>query len=127
MRKAMIGVVAAVGLLAAGGGVALGGAKQLFPLNINAAGRFASGGLAETHNTADTMQYAECGTNGTTGFCTLRDTAGTYYSCFTTDAANLAVIRSMSPDGYFSISWDAAGTCTYVLSYASSRSAVKLP
>ena len=31
------------------------------------------------------------------------------------------------PDSLFSIAWDAAGTCTYVLSYASSRSAVRTP
>jgi len=31
----------------------------------------------------------------------------------------------MSDESFFSIRWDAAGVCTYVLSYASSRTEAK--
>ncbi|MEZ4362894.1 MAG: hypothetical protein R3B48_22070 [Kofleriaceae bacterium] len=120
---ARIGMIAAI--LAAAGGAGLAGVKSYAPLSVNAAGKFASGGLAETRNTPDLVQYAECGTNATTGYCTLRDTSGTYYSCYTTDPALLTVIRSMSEESIFSIAWNASGVCTYVLSYASSRTDAK--
>jgi hypothetical protein len=125
-RRHRIGALVTLAALASGG-IVFAGAKSIAPLSVNVAGRFASGGLAETHNTPDLTQYAECGSNPTAGFCTLRDSAGTFYSCFTTDPALIAVIRSMSPDSYFSISWDASGTCTYVLSYASSRVPPRAP
>jgi len=127
LGRGVLGVVATIALLGIGSQVAFGGAKQIAPLSINAAARFANAGLGETYNTADSTQYAECGSNGTTGYCTVRDAAGTYYSCMTTDPALLAVIRSMSPESFISVVWDASGSCTYVLSYASSRSAVKVP
>ena len=81
-RRGILGIVAVVGMLGVGAGVARGGATQLFPLQVNAAARFANAGLAETHNTADTTQYAECGTNGSTGYCTFRDrrTGQLYYA-----------------------------------------------
>jgi hypothetical protein len=115
----------ALTFVAASATMASAGLKSYVPLSVNVAGKYASGGLAETHNTADNVQYAECGTNATTGYCTLRDTAGTYYSCYTTDPALLTVIRSMSDESSFSISWNDTGVCTYVLSYASSRTAAK--
>jgi hypothetical protein len=126
-RHIKVRAVVALLALTAGTGAVVAGNKQYSPLSINLAIRSASGGLAETHNTADIMSYAECGSNSTTGYCTFRDTAGTYYSCFTTDPAHIAVIRSMSPDSLFSVTWDAAGVCTYVLSYASSRAAARAP
>lgn len=107
--------------IASGTGIVFAGVKQYEALWINVAERYANGGLAETHNTEDTEQFAECGSNPTAGFCTVRDVSGNYYSCYTTDPATIAVIRSMSPDSLFSIAWDESGVCTYVLSYASSR------
>jgi hypothetical protein len=112
-------------MLFASSGSGLAGIKSYAPLSVNVAGRYANGGLAETRNTVDNVQYAECGSNAGTGYCTLRDTAGTYYSCYTTDPAQIQVIRSMSEESIFSIAWDVNGVCTYVLSYASSRTAAK--
>jgi hypothetical protein len=126
-RRALMGVVAAVAALGTAGGLAFGGVKQIMPLYVNAASRYANAGLSETYNTADSTQYAECGTNGSAGYCTFRDASGSYYSCSTTDPALIAVIRSMSPESFISVAWDASANCTYVLSYASSRSAVKVP
>lgn len=126
-RHPRIAALATLAALASGAGIVFAGAKTITPLSIDTTNRFAFGGLAETHNTSDTTQFAECGSNPTSGFCTVRDAAGTYYSCFTTDPALIAVIRSMSPDSYFSINWDANATCTYVLSYASSRVPPRAP
>jgi hypothetical protein len=127
MSRLKLGVISALAVLGIAGGV-FAGVRSYIPLTVNVAGHFANGGLAETHNTADFTQYAECGSNPTTGFCTVRDSGGTIYSCFTTDASLLSVIRSMSPDSLFSIVWDpTTNQCTYVLSYASSRVAPRTP
>lgn len=123
-RTLLAGAIAAVTLLTAVRPVSAG-LKSYMPLSVNYASRYANGGLSETHNTADNVQYAECGSNPTTGYCTVRDTAGTYSSCYTTDAAIISVIRSMSDESLFSIQWNASGVCTYVLSYASSRAEAK--
>lgn len=127
MSHRKLGAIAALLTLTAGTGAVVAGIKQYFPLTINATYRYANGGLAETHNTADNVSYAECGSNSATGYCTFRDAASNTYSCFTTDPAQIAVIRSMSPDSTFSVQWDTAGVCTYVLSYASSRVAPRAP
>ncbi len=119
--------LAIIAALLAISGTVLAGARQYAPLAINLQFRYADGGLAETHNTDDAFSYAECGSNYGAGFCTVVDTAGTYYGCYTTDPAHIAVIRSMSPDSLFSIEWDESGVCTYVLSYASSRAAPRAP
>jgi hypothetical protein len=124
-RRLKLGTIVALLALASGSGIVLAGAKSYAPLSINTVNRWASGGFSETHNTTDLTSYAECGSNSTTGYCTFRDTAGTFYSCYTTDPAQITVIRSMSPDSLFNVVWDASGVCTYVLSYASSRSATR--
>lgn len=124
-RRFWLSVSLAASLLAAGSGAVFAGAKSIAPLSVNAASRYANAGLGETHNTANTTEYIECGTNGTTGFCTVRDSSANMYSCMTTDASLLTVIRSMSDESYISVRWDAAGVCTYVLSYASSRTEAK--
>jgi hypothetical protein len=126
-RQLKLGAIIALLTLTAGTGAVVAGIKQYVPLSINAASRSAYGGLAETHNTADNVSYAECGSNSTTGYCTFRDPSGTYFSCYTTDPAQIAVIRSMSPDSTFNVVWDTSGVCTYVLSYASSRVAARTP
>lgn len=124
MNKKILSVALGTAVLAAAGTVTAG-APSLYPLSINYAARYANGGLAETHNTPDFVQYAECGSNSNTGYCAMRDASGTYTSCYTTDPALIEVIRSMSDESFFSISWSAAGVCTYVLSYASSRTEAK--
>lgn len=126
-RRCQLAALTSLLTLTAGAGAALAGAKQYAPLQINTALRSASGGLAETHNTAEATSLAECGSNPTTGYCLFRDAAGTFYSCYTTDPAQIAVIRSMSPDSTFNVLWDTSGVCTYVLSYASSRVAPRTP
>jgi hypothetical protein len=127
MSRIKIGFVVALLALTAGTGAVVAGQKQYSPLTVNPVARYANAGLAETHNTADTVSYAECGSNATAGYCTFREPSGTFYSCYTTDPSLLVVIRSMSPDSTISVQWDASGVCTYVLSYASSRVAPRTP
>lgn len=124
-KRLLLSLSLAAAMILGGGGAAMAGLKSYFPLQVNAPGRYASGGLSETHNTANGVEYFECGSNPTTGYCTIRDAAGTYYSCMTTDPALLTVIRSMSDESSISVRWDASGVCTYVLSYASSRTEAK--
>lgn len=109
------------------GGVGIAGSKWMSSLSINPNARTASGGLAETFNTADVTEYAECGSNRTSAFCTFVDTNNNNYSCFTTDAGHMAVIRSMTPESWFQVTWNNLGQCTYVLVYASSRTTTKVP
>ena len=109
------------------GGIGTAGSKWMSSLTIAQNGLYASGGFAETHNSADVTEYAECGSNRTTGFCTFVDSAGTNFACFTTDAGHIAVIRSMTPESWFNVTWNGAGQCTYVLAYATSRTTTKVP
>jgi hypothetical protein len=109
---------------------ATAGAKSYVSAQVNTWGNTISiyGGLGDTRNTANTSEYIECGTNSTTGYCLFRNTAGTYYSCSTTNAGMIEVIRSMSGDGSINFSYDTTtGACTYMLSYASSRAQPKNP
>ncbi len=126
-RRFQLVALLTVVALASGTGAVLAGARNYAPLVIYDAGHSADGGLADTHNTADTTQYAECGSNPWAGYCTLVDSAGTYYGCYTVDPAFMAVIRSMSPDSLFNVVWDDSSVCTYVLSYASSRTPPRAP
>jgi hypothetical protein len=127
MSRLKLGVISALVVLGTTSAV-FAGLRSYFPLQVNTTGHYANGGMSETHNTADSVQYAECGSNATTGYCTFRDAGGTYYSCFTTDMTQIAVIRSMAPDASFSVVWDpTSNQCTYVLSYASSRVAPRAP
>lgn len=126
-RRKRITILAALLVIGSGGAV-MAGLRSNHPLEINLDGPYANAGLAETRNTPDATQFVECGSNPGAGFCTVRDLSGTYYSCYTFDPEKIAVIRSMSADSYISVSWDAATfECTYVLSYATSRSAVRQP
>src|SRR5262245_49147957 len=83
-RRGWLSLVAGIVVLGSSA-VVIAGAKSIAPLQVNAASHYANAGLSETHNTADTTSYAECGSNSTAGYCTVRDTGGTYYSCYTTD------------------------------------------
>ena len=113
-------------LVCALGGVGMAGARWTNSVTINN-GNLAAGGFAETFNTPDETEYAECGSNRTTGFCTFVDSNNNNYSCFTTDAGHIAVIRSMTPESYFNVMWNNLGQCTYVLGYSTSRTTTKVP
>jgi hypothetical protein len=123
LRLIAIALLTLVGL----GGIGTAGAKWMNALTISQNGTMASGGFAETHNSANVTEYAECGSNRATGFCTFVDQRGTNYGCFTTDAGDIAVIRSMTPESWFAVTWNDVGQCTYVLAHATSRTRTKVP
>ncbi len=109
---------------------AKGGARSYVSAQVNTWGTTISiyGGLGDTRNTANTVEHLDCGTNSTTGYCTYRNPAGTYYSCNTTNAGMIEVIRSMHGDASINFSYDSTtNVCTYMLSYASSRAQPKTP
>jgi len=126
----MLMVAAAAVGLAGASAVAVAGVKSYFPAQLNQWGNTVSisGGIGETRNTPDTVQYIECGSNANTGYCLFRDASNVYHSCSTTDAGMITVIRSMSGDGSINFSYDVTtNACTYMLSYASSRDQPKAP
>src|SRR5262249_21178349 len=123
MNRRLMAVVTAVGLVGASG-VAMAGLKSYIPATLSQWGNTVSisGGIGETRNTADSVQYIECGSNANAGYCMFRDASNQYHSCSTTDAGMISVIRSMSGDGSINFSYDVTtNVCTYMLSYASSR------
>ena len=119
-------IAAATLLGLAGAGTAGNRWTSSLTINQSQYGTMAAGGFAETHNTPDVTEYAECGSNRTTGYCTFVQSNGSTWGCFTTDAGHIAVIRSMTPESYFNVTWDGSGQCTYVLAYASSRTTTKV-
>ena len=128
-RRFWIAALAAAGLASASAS-ALAGAKSLGATTVYHWGSTVSvqGTFGATRNSASTTEYLECGSNAGAGFCTYHDPSGSYYSCSTTDAAQIAAIRSMSGDSYVNFSYDTStNACTYVLSYASSRAEPKNP
>lgn len=109
---------------------ATAGLKSYVSAQVNTWGNTISisGALGDTRNTANGTEYLECGSNSNTAYCTYRNPAGTYYSCNTTNAAMVEVVRSMSGDGSINFSYDSTtNVCTYMLSYASSRAQPKSP
>ena len=126
LRAAGIIIAALVGASAP----ATAGLKSYVSAQVNTWGNTVSiyGGLGDTRNTANSAEYLECGSNTATGYCLFRNAAGTYYSCTTTNAAMIEVIRSMDGDGSINFSYDSTtNVCTYMLSYASSRAQPKSP
>jgi hypothetical protein len=109
--------------------IASAGSHAQFGFHIspsNGYERYANGTLGEIRASADPTSYAECGSNASMGWCSFVDPSGAYLGCYTTDPAQLTVIRSMGPDAYFSVRWlEQTAECVYVLSYASSRTMAK--
>jgi hypothetical protein len=109
--------------------IASAGSHARFGFQIspsNGFSRYANGSLGEIRASADPDAFAECGTNSSYGWCAFDDGTTGYLGCWTTDPAQLAVIRAMPADAYFSVRWsEQTAECEYVLSYASSRSMAK--
>jgi hypothetical protein len=124
LRRLRIPVIV-FSLVAALSGVGLAGARWNNSLTIGQDGHFAGGGFSETHNTPDVTEYAQCGSNSTTGFCMFVTTRNQVYSCFTTDPGHIAVIRSMGAESTFQATWNDSGECTYVLAYTTSTTVPK--
>jgi len=125
-RRTLLRVALVFAFVVIGSGSVMAGLRGYAPLS-EYMDHAADGGFGDTYNTPDDMLYAECGSNASAGFCTMRFADGTYKGCLTTDPGMIEVIRSMSGDSLFNILWDDNGQCTYLMSYASSRGAPKKP
>ena len=125
MTKLRLSLLAAAACATVALPIAMAGQRWGQPY-INATDRYMYGAISDFRNSPDPNMRAECGTNSA-GMCMFTDADGTYYFCYTLDPNHIDVIRSMSGDSYISVAWDQSGVCTYVLSYASSTAAPKVP
>ncbi len=124
-------VVSALGIVLLAGATAFAGAKSNFPLQVNTASRQAWGELGATRNSADGNAYFTCQiyTHYSSGAdlvdCWGSNTAGTSFSCTSTDADIIAAARTIGSDDYVAIYWDSNSTCTALTVRKSSTQAPK--
>jgi hypothetical protein len=120
-----LAIVASLGL---GASLAIGGAHATFGFYIspsNGYSRYANGSVGEVRADPDPTAMVECGTNSSAGYCTFIKN-GEYSYCYTTDAAQMDVMRAMHDGSFFSVSWlEQTAACNYVLQYTSSRTMPK--
>jgi len=114
-------------LLAAMSASVFAGDKATNEVNIQALAPkpFASGDLGYVRNTPDTVQYIGCQSSQSSGSCWAKNAAGEYKTCVTSDAAMLAVIRSLNGDGHLMFGWNGDGSCREVRVTHDSRYAPK--
>jgi len=108
----------------------LAGEKLAYPVTIDLTSRTAYGDLstARSGSTFDSKSRIGCTVNSENSVtCTAINSGGTTVTCSKYQAAQSMVnaIMNLESDGYVSFQWDAAGTCTYVLTETSSRWAPK--
>ena len=123
-------LVLAVGLIALSGN-AMAGFKTGQAVVISTASRFVNADLGYVRNTGDTTQYIGCEVwaSGSTpsAYCFARDAAGTYVSCYTTNAVLVNVAAALKPDDYLYFSWDTSGNCNFIEQATASYTAPKGP
>ncbi len=103
-------------LLGAMAATAFAGLKQNYEVyfGTNPLKPYADGDIGAARNSADGQQYIGCEATATLGSCYAVNSAGVYKSCSTTDAGQLAVIRSLHGDGHLFFSWDTSGNCVNI-------------
>ncbi len=104
---------------------ALAGFRTAQQVVIWDAGRMANGDLGYIHNQPDLTQYMGCYSYATAGGCYATDRTGLTRSCSTSDANQLAVIRSLKTDSYLLFYWDTSGHCMFIEVDNSSATAPK--
>ncbi|MGH8106120.1 MAG: hypothetical protein ACREO2_07365, partial [Arenimonas sp.] len=90
---------------------------------VNDVYRSAGGTMTDARGSADNQQFIGCysyydtmgGAAPYMGFCYASNSAGMTKSCSTTNSAIVQSIRSISAESYIGFSWNADGTCRYVL------------
>ena len=97
---------------------------------------YASGSVGDARNSGDTTQYIGCGTWFDTyggevyysASCFARDSAGTYFSCYTEDSRGMAAAQSAETGSFIQLGRDdLTGECTYVYVINSSYYRPKTP
>jgi len=122
MKKAGLSLAVVV-LACVAVSAAMAGVRGPFGFELNTQNpdwQYAQGSFSDIHNSPDPYSRADCGTNWAAGYCSFSDTSGAYHGCYTTDPAQMAVIRSMTDENVFSVGWDTTGKCIYIMSYVSS-------
>jgi hypothetical protein len=92
-------------------GVALAGIRSNVLVTIDDNAKVAQGALGASFNSNDNNQYIGCYTFSGHGMCFAQNAAGVTRTCATSDAENIAVIRSLSGDALLRFEWDDAGNC----------------
>lgn len=100
------------GLALAGAGLLWAGAKYNY--NVVVGTSYAYGAMSTARYSADTTQYIGCWMNTTNAGCVARNTAGTYKSCYTNNAAVRDTLKFMNDYSYVYFTFDSTGKCTYV-------------
>ncbi len=129
MKKSLCLISAFAVLLVAS--YASAGGRATSPVVIDSVNRTAYGNLGDARNSSDSTQYIGCMSWSAPGFlsgsCFAVNTAGTYVSCYTTDAKIVSVIQSLSPDGFLSFNWNASGNCATLYTINTSWTSPKVP
>jgi hypothetical protein len=92
-------------------GVAVAGVRSSMLVTIDDNAKVAQGTLGASFNSNDNTQYIGCYTISGHGMCWAQNAAGITRTCATSDAENIAVIRSLSGDALLRFEWDDAGNC----------------
>ncbi|PWK54347.1 hypothetical protein [Pleionea mediterranea] len=91
---------------------------------VNISSNIAYGSMVGARNSADNSQFISCAFVGLPssqyGVCSARDTAGTYFSCTTTEPYHVDQIRGLSNESYLYIRRDGS-KCDYIYSSTGSQ------
>jgi len=107
-----------VGVAGAGfGGMAVAGMKATAEtVLIYGSGLRCHGSLAAARNSANAIEYIGCKVVGTTSgasvLCEAQDSAGTQFSCNSTNSNIVAAARAISGDSFLTINRDSTDQCT---------------
>lgn len=107
----------------AASGMVVAGLRFTSEVYVNDTYRSAGGSMTDARGSADTRQFIGCyhwydtlgGATPYVGFCQAANSAGLTRSCSTTNYALVESIRSISAESQIGFSWNADGTCRYVI------------
>jgi hypothetical protein len=123
-----------VGLAVAVSDPAMAGSKMAsdsLGVTVNQTYRYAYGYVAQARNSPNSVEYMYCAVStfpgSSQGWCALRNAAGLWGNCSTTNANMIDAIEALEGDGYIYVAWDEAGHCTQVSSYVESSAPPKAP
>jgi hypothetical protein len=123
MKSRLVSIMAFLGLVVAAQD-ASAGRKDTTPVVSISGGNF-QGALGVVRNTANTVEYIGCWTNGNgVADCFAKDAAGNAVECSTSTAGIVAAIRAMNSDSLISVG-SSNGTCTSVSVFTRSEYAPK--
>src|SRR5262245_57466681 len=108
-------------------GAAVAGVRLVYPVYVDSSMRLAYGDFASTRRTFSSTEWIGCTVNSDNSVtCTAKMANGTqgYCSKYAAPQSMVNAIMNSGASGYVAFMWDANGTCTYVLSEASSRFAL---